>query len=94
MTTAKKKPGHKAKHHEFNGKRIEHRARCPSDGRWHVFGTSITFSELPAIAKFYALESGKQPDIGFGFSRVFQTTSSRSRSSIHPAFSHLMKPRR
>jgi integrase len=65
MTTAKKKPGRRANHHEFNGKRIEGLARRPSDGRWRVIGTNITFtepSEVRAIAKYYALKSGKQPE--------------------------------
>lgn len=60
--TTPNKTGRKQRHHvaKFNGKTIEGLSRRPSDGRWRVIGTQITFTEpdeRKAVARFYALKA-------------------------------------
>src|SRR5436305_9615165 len=63
MTTPKKKPGRKPQHYtDAENNPVVGLARRPSDGRWRIIGTNITFTEpdeRKAIAKFNALNRGE-----------------------------------
>lgn len=71
MTTTKKKTGRKQKHHTGpDGTPVIGLSRRPSDGRWRVIGTNITFTEPDerrAIAKFHRLRSGEVPECWLHF---------------------------
>jgi hypothetical protein len=64
-TTPKPKTGRKQKHHETaDGRQIYGLSKRPSDGRWRIIGTQITFSEPDeekAIKKFYELRPSSEP---------------------------------
>jgi integrase len=71
MTTRKKKPGRKPQHFtDSNNKPIEGLARRPSDGRWRVIGTDITFTEpneVRAIARFRSIQRREEPEYWMRF---------------------------
>lgn len=65
ISTTPRRRGRRPKHYtDSNGNPIPGLARRPSDGRWRVIGSDITFSEPDekrAIARFYALTAGGRP---------------------------------